>query len=587
MFKGTIQIRRFLVLWTIDSAIGLALRTRLYKTDFYKWSLPNLAFSESFPLAEHGGIAQVDERFYCYWGAPDGWMKFLRSEFNVRDTAIWLVACCNLCYDNLMLLSVDGGGYNFQAQKWQERPGISFLGGWRFEPAKVLLCVSISSLPLPCPGGFNDPATADVLLRLLLDPEPDSFSGDGGGGDSALSLDLHLHSAALRRSRYFDALLSGRWAASPSDHLTYRVSSSAAAAAVRRRRRPFDAYVAVLRLLHTLDFSGGIPSASDAIEMLRVSLELVCDECARACVRFLEAVPWTEEEEDEVLSIAPFLPSDDSRDLLARISSPAGHRCSAASEDMLRGLISSAIHSHPSVATIKAFVAKLLREHSSRDSVRRVLDGAFLASLDTVKELMGKYASPDLRVSGDNDEREAIQRLNLHAAVVNTKHLYWLIERMIELRLADSAVDEWADQVALAADLQKTLRDDAWKNIAPGLPLLVTRCTFRLANAVASGSTLAPRQVRMKLVKSWLPVLNVCRDIIPPIPSGHKSVFQELEETFLQIISTLPVSDAQELLQQCLTFSTRNIDDCQHLIAAFKTWFRRADRTPPELNDSK
>ncbi|OAY71603.1 BTB/POZ domain-containing protein [Ananas comosus] len=248
---------------------------------------------------------------------------------------------------------------------------------------------------------------------------------------------------------------------------------------------------------------------------------------------------------------------------------------------MLRGLISSAIHSHPSVATIKAFVAKLLREHSSRDSVRRVLDGAFLASLDTVKELMGKYASPDLRVSGDNDEREAIQRLNLHAAVVNTKHLYWLIERMIELRLADSSVHEWADQVALAADLQKTLRDDAWKNIAPGLPLLVTRCTFRLANAVASGSTLAPRQVRMKLVKSWLPVLNVCRDIIPPIPSGHKSVFQELEETFLQIISTLPVSDAQELLQQCLTFSTRNIDDCQHLIAAFKTWFRRADRTPP------
>lgn len=75
-------------------------------------------------------------------------------------------------------------------------------------------------------------------------------------------------------------------------------------------------------------------------------------------------------------------------------------------------------------------------------------------------------------------------------------------------------------------------------------------------------------------------MLNVCRDIVSPMPTGQKSVIQELEETFLSIISTLPMSDSQELLQQCLSFSTRNIDDCPHLILAFKTWFRRANRPP-------
>jgi hypothetical protein len=61
----------------------------------------------------------------------------------------------------------------------------------------------------------------------------------------------------------------------------------------------------------------------------------------------------------------------------------------------------------------------------------------------------------------------------------------------------------------------------------------------------------------------------------------HKSTnCQELEEAFLQIISTLPVPEAQELLRQCLGFSTRNVDDCPHLVAAFKTWFRRAGRAP-------
>lgn len=112
-----------------------------------------------------------------------------------------------------------------------------------------------------------------------------------------------------------------------------------------------------------------------------------------------------------------------------------------------------------------------------------------------MKDLLGEYANPDFRVSGDNDETEAIQRLNLHGAVVNARHLLWLVERMIELRVGDTAVKEWSEQASLASDLQRTFRDDAWQNIAPGLSSLMMRCTCRLANAVAAGSILASRQV--------------------------------------------------------------------------------------------
>ncbi|KAF9620373.1 hypothetical protein IFM89_011108 [Coptis chinensis] len=84
----------------------------------------------------------------------------------------------------------------------------------------------------------------------------------------------------------------------------------------------------------------------------------------------------------------------------------------------------------------------------------------------------------------------------------------------------------------------------------------------------------------MKLVKDWLPVLIVCRNKMMAALPSHPTLFQELEETFLKIISTLPMSEAQELLPQCLTFSTRNVEDCPHLVSAFNTWFRRAARTP-------
>lgn len=426
-------------------------------------------------------------------------------------------------------------------------------------------------LPISVPNGFNDSSTADVILRLQLLNDSDDPSPN-----PSHSLDLHLHSSSLRRSRYFSALLSDRWQQDPSAAVTIKVDASR----TTTTHRPFDSHVAVLQLFYSSDFAASVLSVSDALDLLPVALELYFEDLIAFCVRFIEAIPWTDDEEDRVLQILPFLSSDESRDLLARIFPPDP----AAAEALLSDLVDSAIHSHAKVATVKAFVGKMLREYSDRDLVQRVLDRAFLASLGTVKGLLGEYASPDFRVAGDNDETEAIQRLNLHKAVVNSRHLLWLVERMIELRVADVAAREWSEQGALAADLQKTFRDDAWRNITPGLPSLVMRCTGRIANAVAAGSVIAPKQVRMKLVKDWLPVLNVCRDLGSPMPSGHKLLYLELEETFLRIISTLPMPDAQELLQQCLGFSTRDLDDCPHLVGAFKTWFRRANRPPHDEN---
>ncbi|WOL03054.1 BTB/POZ domain-containing protein [Canna indica] len=438
--------------------------------------------------------------------------------------------------------------------------------------------------PAAIPGGFNDPATSDVLLRLQFDPETE-LDPDA----SFTCLDLHLQSAALLRSQYFAALLSDRWQlprtspSSSSEAIHYRVTLKISRDEDRRRRGLFDAHVAVLRLLHTLDFSGEIASVSDALEMIPVALELLFDECASACVRFLEAVPWTEDEEETVLKLIPFLGQEESQGLLDRVSpmvAVSGDRQSM-SEEMLHGLIDSAIRRQPSVANVKAFVARVLKDFPSPESVGRVLNRAFLSCLETVEDYLGRYASPDLRVAENSDEREAIQRVNLHAVVMNVKHLYWLVERIIEVRAADTAVREWSEQQVLAADLIKTFMDDTWKNIVPGLPLLVTRCSYRLADAVASGVTLAPRQVRKNLVRHWLPVLNVLRDISCPFqPHGCKKLYLDLEETFLKIISTLPLSDAQDLLQQCLSFTTRDLDDCSHLTSAFKTWFRRANRPP-------
>ncbi|PIA55718.1 hypothetical protein AQUCO_00700199v1 [Aquilegia coerulea] len=443
---------------------------------------------------------------------------------------------------------------------------------------------------------FNDSSTADVILRLYLDssiPDPDSDDPDSiSSADSANQADvkLYLHSNVLRRSLYFSALLSDRWQKKQLEdeeeeeeeeeddddaekivfNHVLKVPASIGS---------IDSHLTVLQLLYTDDFSGIVDSACSALSILPVALELLFEDCVKACVRFLEVVPWTEEEENRVLSIIPLLTEEESRELVARVL-PCE---SDLSEEMLYSLIFSAIHNHQNVAP-KAFVTKLLRDFSSRDSAKRVLDRAFEMSLNLVKESMEAYSSPDFR--GEYFETEAIQRVNLHKAMTNGKQLLWLIERMIELRVADTAVKEWSDQASFTANLQWAFRDDAWRNNVPGLPGVVLRCTCKLATAVSTGSILASRQVRMKLIKDWLPVLIVCRGKMMATLPSDQALYQELEETFLKIISTLPMSDAQELLPQCLNFSTRNVEDCPHLVSAFNTWFRRAARTPLNNNFS-
>ncbi|XP_010530839.1 PREDICTED: BTB/POZ domain-containing protein At1g63850-like isoform X2 [Tarenaya hassleriana] len=364
----------------------------------------------------------------------------------------------------------------------------------RTSSSTFISAAAASSPSMKSPNFFNDSATADVILRLYHDSSPFERGGDDddGSGSSPSPIDsgdgqdlgddvrIYLHSDVLRRAKYFAALLSDRWRTPATDgyiHLNLAVTAGSIAT-----------HLAVLELLYTDGFSDVIDSASTALDILPVALELLFDDCVRSSIRFLEAVPWTDEEERRVLSLVPFLREEESTDLLARVSPSRDNSC----EEMLHGLILAAIHSHPNMAFVKAFVAKLLRDFSSKETARKVLERAFVTSLKVVKESLEEYSSPDFR--GDHNETEAMQRLSLHTAMVNGKHLIWVVERMIELRVADTAVKEWSEQAAFTADLQRAFRDDAWRNMAPGLPAVVLRCTCKLADAVASGSILAARQ---------------------------------------------------------------------------------------------
>ncbi|KAJ7560736.1 hypothetical protein O6H91_04G143300 [Diphasiastrum complanatum] len=421
---------------------------------------------------------------------------------------------------------------------------------------------------------FDDEKTSDVVVHLVA-KHADEL--DFSSGPNELELEVHLHTEILVQCRYFAALFSDRW---QEKGLAHEVTDEQ-----RQSLKPFvlqmcvpslealETYINTFHLLYTKDFAGVIMDVQTALSILPVAAELLFDECITACVRFLEAVPWSKEEEAQIKQLVILLQLEESEDLLARLSPVKD----SALEDMLNELVYAATHNHQNAASVKAFVAKILCNFPSRDTVRLVLNKAFANSLKIVKDSVEEYTSPNVR--GRHDEIEAMQRQNLHTAVVSGRHLLWLVERMIELRVAETAVMEWSEQRAFTANLKRAFSDDVWRNNVPGLPAVLLRCTSRLLNAMVAGNILTSRDVRKKLARDWLPVLVTSRENVNNSGSGNscnKQLHQELELAFLQLIMTLPITDAQELLQQCLSFATRNVDDCPHLVSAFNTWFQRA-----------
>ncbi|KAH7373555.1 hypothetical protein KP509_17G062100 [Ceratopteris richardii] len=414
---------------------------------------------------------------------------------------------------------------------------------------------------------FNDPAFADVVL---------SFHSFGSSDTNIYAITrVFLHCHILEQCKYFAAVLWERWRDSrqfsegPNHQKRIHIDMTVPAS------RTIDAYLLVLQLLYAKynkDNKILFKDVSKALSALPVAAEWLYDDCITACVQYLGAVPWTEEEEKKVMDIVPHLQLQGPQELLSRLKP----KSVTAVKDMLSELVHAAIHFHPNGANVKIFVANLLKTHASRSVVKLVLDDTFTKGLSTLKDSAEEYLEPN--INGQQCQIEDLQKVTLHTTLVNSKRLLWLLETMIELGVADDAVTEWSEQADLSANLLRIFNDDVWLTCVPSLQVLLLGCTFNLASEIAAGFITASYQVRKRLVECWLPVLAGFREPPSQTVSSAKlhSLRQRLEKVFLLIISTLPHEDAQILLPQCLGFASQTVEECSHLTEAFNLWFRRA-----------
>lgn len=182
---------------------------------------------------------------------------------------------------------------------------------------------------------FEDASTADVILHLqqrqdssstLVDQDRSGYESDdlpraAESGQSEARA-LHVHTQVLVQCRYFNALLSERWLerGQESTEDDNQKSKPIPINLSVGPGRSYESYVTTIQLLYSKDFMGVIVNVATALSILPIAAELLYDDCISACVRFLEAVPWSKEEERQIVQIVSLLQLEESSQLLARLS---------------------------------------------------------------------------------------------------------------------------------------------------------------------------------------------------------------------------------------------------------------------------
>lgn len=127
---------------------------------------------------------------------------------------------------------------------------------------------------------------------------------------------LLLHSRALRRSEFFDTRLSERWANGDNCNNVKQPLEIT----LDKCTNP-STYVRCIQLLYVPDRvkHTAFNDVQDALGILEVAAELLFHDCVDACMRYLEAIPWTPENEVAIRGCVANLHLQVSPDLATRL----------------------------------------------------------------------------------------------------------------------------------------------------------------------------------------------------------------------------------------------------------------------------
>ncbi|KAL4295599.1 hypothetical protein GQ457_12G029400 [Hibiscus cannabinus] len=327
-----------------------------------------------------------------------------------------------------------------------------------------------------------------------------------------------------------------------------------------------EVYVETVVLMYCDDLKKRLigESVTKVLALLQVSAAIMFDAGITSCLEYLEAVPWSEDEEEKVVSHLSQLelPGLTTPQVLQRVSSEPS--TSARSDGILLNLLSGVLQAKDDKARqeMKTLISRLLRADSLDD------DSLFDVSKDTLYHLchrcLGSLFLCLSEAIGMEDGKQ--DRGVLMAEIAReADNLQWIVDILIEKGMANDFVKLWADQRELA---------ELHSKIPTVYRHGISRITAQLCIAMGRGNILVPNESRFSLVSTWLDALY---EDFGWMRRAYKSVDKKLVEDGLsKTILTLSLGQQQVVLLNWFDRFLNKGDDCPNIQRAFEVWWRRA-----------
>ncbi|KAJ8751394.1 hypothetical protein K2173_016595 [Erythroxylum novogranatense] len=337
-----------------------------------------------------------------------------------------------------------------------------------------------------------------------------------------------------------------------------------------------DVYLETLVLMYCDDPKRRLmgESVTKVLAWLKVSSAIVFEVGIESCLEYLEAIPWSEEEERKVVSCLGELQLNNSEKILQRVSCEQS-TCARADDIFLR-VLSGVLQAKDDKARreVKSLISRLFKEDSSDHGNR------LNVSKDTLYSLCHRCLSSlvlCLSEAACVDDSRRDRGALISEITREAENLQWIVDILIDKKMGDEFVKLWADQKELAilhSKIPTVYRHE------------ISKITAQLCIAIGRGQVLVPKDTRYSLLSTWLEGLY---EDFGWMRRAYRSVDKKLVEDGLsQTILTLPLLQQQAILLNWFDKFLNKGDDCPNIHRAFETWWRRAfiRQNAPEQDNS-
>ncbi|KAL6227994.1 hypothetical protein ACLB2K_001948 [Fragaria x ananassa] len=303
------------------------------------------------------------------------------------------------------------------------------------------------------------------------------------------------------------------------------------------------------------------------IDVLEVSAGIMFTKGVLSCLKYLEAVPWTEEEEEKLRNLFTRFKFDEAttRDILARLYLLD----SVDSQQNLSRQLVSSITTCTDVNArheLKLLVRGLLcrssvYEKDHHDLNKEDIYGVCRSCLSSLASLF-EEATGNIshQKTGKETGKPMIERVSRQVDNIN-----WLLDILLDRQMAEDFVDIWAEQ----GELLKMHADTS-----PMVRYELSRVSAILFVAMGTRKLQCQSESRSGLLQAWFGPMLLDFGWLQRCRKGLD--IKSLEEALGQTLLTLPLKQQYMLFMEWFRYFSKHSTDCPNLSKAFQIWWRRS-----------